>query len=364
MSAFPVSPRGLNVVADHPRFRASALPRMLAADPYCFVDVGARGGVHELAAPLARHTVSIAFEPDEEECKRLRARYAGKTDWAALEFEPVGLYSRSGTLALYLQTVATNHSLLPPNRAFIERYRMEKFRQIGETRVTVRTLDEVLAERRSRGQISSPDLVKLDTQGSEFEILAGAAAALRSDVVAVVTEVSFCEVYEGQKLFSDLDLLLREAGFSFFGFDSLHQRSRRFLDKRTQIFRERAIFGDAVFLKDPLPGGRAGATLSPRKLSALFLAAVLTGYHDFALELVAGSELRALQGSEELELMVRDLAGAPPQKAQRAVRDLANAVEQAGDRGNLEVGRFVDERRHYCDYHDVFNVSSLPSDYS
>jgi len=364
MPAFPVSPRGLNVVADHPRFRASALPRMLTVAPFCFVDVGARGGVHELASPVARHTASIAFEPDEDECNRLRARYAGKTDWAALEFEPVALYCRSGTLPLYLQKVATNHSLLPPNRPFIERYRMEKFSQIGETRVTVRTLDEVLAQRRSRGEISSPDLIKLDTQGSEFEVLVGGAQALRSDVVAIVTEVSFCEVYAGQKLFSDLDFLLRDAGFSFFGFDSLHQRSRRFLDKHTQISRERAIFGDAVFLKDPLPGGRAGGSLSPRKLIGLFLSAVLTGYHDFALELVAGTELRGLQGGEELEIMVRDLASAPPAVAVRAVRDLANAVEQAGDRGNLEVGRFVDERRHYCDYHDVFNVSSLPSDYS
>ena len=364
MLPFSVSPRGLNAVVDHPRFRETALSRMLEAAPFCFVDVGARGGVHELAAPIARHTVSIAFEPDDDECRKLRARYAGTTDWAALEFEPIALHNQSGTLPLYLQQVATNHSLLKPNRPFIERYRMDKFTQVGETQVVVRTLDEVLWERRTRRAASSPDLIKLDTQGSEFEILMGAADALRNDVVAVVTEVSFCEVYSGQKLFSDLDILLRDAGFSFFGFDSFHQRSRRFLDKRTHLFRERAIFGDAVFFKDPLPGGRAKEPLPLRKLTGLFLSALLTGYHDFALEILEGTELGRSERKRELEALVHDLARAAPQQAAQAAQQLSSAVAIDGERANLEVGRFVDERRHYCDYHDVFNVSSLPRDYS
>jgi len=114
-----------------------------------------------------------------------------------------------------------------------------------------------------------------------------------------------------------------------------------------------------VFFKAPRRGGGAGRALPPRKLAALFLCAVLTGYFDYALELVSDTELRG----SALDALVRELASAASQQAADAVRELSRTVERDAGRANLEVGRFVDERRHYCDYHEVFAVSSLPRDY-
>ena len=48
---------------------------------------------------------------------------------------------------------------------------------------------------------------------------------------------------------------LREWDFSFFGFTHLATRSRKGLDKHNTLGRERALWADAVFFKDPLPGG-------------------------------------------------------------------------------------------------------------
>ena len=73
---------------------------------------------------------------------------------------------------------------------------------------------------------------------------------MNEKTVALLTEVFFCEVYEGQKLFSETEMLLREQGFTFYGFTYLetHYKNKNFLNKKTSVFHERTICEDAVFL--------------------------------------------------------------------------------------------------------------------
>ena len=60
-----------------------------------------------------------------------------------------------------------------------------------------------------------PDFLSIDTQGSEYEILQGAKDTLRSSVLALIVEVEFHPLYQGQRLFGDLSTLLSDQGFSF-----------------------------------------------------------------------------------------------------------------------------------------------------
>jgi len=55
-------------------------------------------------------------------------------------------------------------------------------------------------------------VIKLDTQGSELDILTGAINALRG-VIALEIEVEFNPIYTGQPLFADVDTFLRRHGF-------------------------------------------------------------------------------------------------------------------------------------------------------
>ena len=228
---------------------------------------------------------------------------------------------------------------------------MRKWREKGRTQIKTTTLDEVLFGVRDH-QPFWGEVMKLDTQGTEYDVLVGATRTLRERTVAVVTEVSFCEVYSGQKLFSEVELLLREHGFAFYGFDLFRNRSRRQLDKRVHGGRERAVQADAVFFKDPLGGGPASsAALPERAYGVLFAVALALGYHDYALEL-AQQRFQEWE-RESLASVVRDRALVPIDRELLAVEQLAKQLSNAPRETLLAVTRFVDERRHWNDVMDV-----------
>lgn len=250
-------------------------PEWFRARPLGFVDVGARGGVHPLVAPIASQVAVLGFEPDEEACSALNRE---AHPYAALVCLPVALSNREGHALLYRFAASTNDSLCPVNQRFVDRYRMEKFRPSGpESWVPVTTLDAALLGHPGQGEF-----LKLDTQGTEYEVLEGAKRTIGESTVAIYCEVEFHPIYRGQALFGDVAGLLGVHGFSFFGFDNIGHRSRQFLGKTGKG--ERWLHADAVFFKDPLEP--RNAEMSERERQVVFTAAMLTGYIDFSMELV------------------------------------------------------------------------------
>jgi FkbM family methyltransferase len=341
----------LNVLADDPLFSDTDVGRSLAAKPLGFIDVGARGGVHDLVAPLARSVAVLGFEPDPPACEEMNALMARKKIWARGLCLPTALADKEGPATLHLCAAPTNHSLLPINKEFVARYRMDKFAQTGSFALRTERLDTVLAGRPS-GEPAWGEFMKIDTQGTEYEILQGARRTLADRTSALFVEVEFCEIYAGQMLFSDLERLLRDEGFAFFGFHSTHERSRKMLDKKRFIGRERLLHADAIFFKDPLEGRQA--TMAPRQRHVVFACALLCGFFDFALELVEAGLAGADEGERKrLTTLVEKLAAFPPEDAAKTALALADEVRTNPSHANLRVGRFVDARRAICNFEDV-----------
>ena len=346
----------MNRLLKNPLFSASAPCAAFKERPIGFVDVGARGGIHPLVEPLAGVTAVLGFEPDVVECKRLHDDLALECPWAVYEIEPIALAETDGESILYLLSVPTNHSLRPPNLGLTQRYTMTKFQKVDQVSLKTASLDTLLFGRRQSEEYWG-EFLKLDTQGTELEILKGARRTLSERSVAVFSEVEFCQIYEGQKLFSDIELYLREFGFSFYGFTKIGQRSCKRLDKRSEIGRERVLYADAVFLKDPLPGGFQQIPLSRRGNYVLFACSLLLGYHDFALELALSTWAKGDEAKRIEDLVHAQAAYAPSQAYDEAL-ELVERVRRNPELANVEVGRFVDKRRYQYDYDDVVITSS------
>jgi FkbM family methyltransferase len=326
----------------------STIFRLLGGRPIGFVDVGARGGVHPLVEPIGEAVAVLAFEADATECERLRRDGALARRYARLDIEAAGLSNSAGAAVLHHLSAPTNSSLRAPNAHFVSRYDMAKWREVGQSTIETTTLDEVLFSRRSL-EAHWGEAVKIDTQGTEHEILLGAGRMLRERTLFLCVEVSFCELYAGQKLFSEVELLLRAAGFSFYGFDRVFNRSRKALDKRSHWGRERVIQADAYFFKDPFDCDGAARMFEPRALVILASFALMTGYHDFALELVKQLD----DAAADLRQAIMAQAQLRAQTSRLEARRLVDTIDAQPEHANILVGKFVDERRGRNDYFDI-----------
>lgn len=127
-----------------------------------FVDVGSNIGAYALWAAEAGAEV-IAIEPDPVTADTLR-RNVALNDFP-IEVRECALSARPGTLTLTLGQDCTNHVILGADR-------------VGRT-VVAQTLDEIVGDRSVAG-------VKVDVEGAERLVLAGAARALAEQRIDVL----------------------------------------------------------------------------------------------------------------------------------------------------------------------------------
>jgi len=174
------------------------------------LDVGCRWGFAErFMRPEDLGAFKIyGFDPDADECRRLQQHYAGLPA-GIIECIPRALAGKLGQRNLYVTKEPACSSLYPPIQYLVDRYpvldciRLEKV-----VSVNVTTLDTWAKE----SHIGDVDYIKIDTQGSELEILQGGENLLKT-VRCIDIEVEFNPIYEGQGLFFEVDAYLRVQGF-------------------------------------------------------------------------------------------------------------------------------------------------------
>ena len=145
------------------------------------------------------------FDPDAEECERLRSLYKGKD--VTLVAQALG--SRSEERTLYFTPEPACSFLYKPDPVLTKSMpELHCASEIGSTTISLATLIEwALAN-----DIPQIDFIKLDTQGAELDVLRGGEQSL-APVRALEIEVEFNPIYIGQPLFGDVDRYLRDRGF-------------------------------------------------------------------------------------------------------------------------------------------------------
>jgi FkbM family methyltransferase len=208
------------------------------------VDIGAmllEGEVDPLARlnKLGRLDV-IGFEPQPAECEKLNTRALPGRRY--LPYAVANGMRRN----FYVTNTGMTSSLLRPNLKFAQLFNnLAELMQVVATPLidTVR-LDDV-AEIRTQGC----DFLKLDTQGSEAEILAHASETLKRCLL-IQTEVEFVPLYEDQPLFADVDQLLRGRGFMFHRFLGLSGRTYKplMVNDNPSTPLSQMLWSDAVYV--------------------------------------------------------------------------------------------------------------------
>lgn len=168
------------------------------------VDVGANAGQFSAAA-LARWPGAdvVAFEPLPRAAALLRVALAR---FPRAEVHQVALGASAGTVALHPHRYSPSSSVLPVAPDVRGRYAWTEEEPALD--VPLCRLDEVLAGR----ELAGPVLLKLDVQGYELEVLAGATEVL-GQVDRLVLELAFERFYEGQPLFSEANRWLEVRGW-------------------------------------------------------------------------------------------------------------------------------------------------------
>ena len=222
-------------------FEEIVMPPLMTA-----VDIGAmllEGEVDPLLRlnKLRRLNV-IGFEPQPTECDKLNA--------LALPGRRYLPYAIGDGMrrSFYVTNTGMTSSLLRPNLRFAQLFNnlAELMQVIATPLVDTVRLDDV-AEIRAQGC----DLLKLDTQGSEAEILTHASETLKRCLI-IQTEVEFVPLYENQPLFADVDQYLRRNGFMFHRFLGISGRTYKplMLNDNPSATLSQMLWSDAVYVPD------------------------------------------------------------------------------------------------------------------
>jgi FkbM family methyltransferase len=170
------------------------------------LDVGANSGGYATSLRDAGYQGRIlSFEPLSSAHAGLVAAAAADTAWSAAPRMALG--ERDGDVTINIAGNSASSSLLPMT-AQHETAAPESV-YVGTETVQVRRLDGV---RHPYIDSASAPFLKIDTQGYESQVLAGAAGVLPR-LVGVQLEMSLRQLYDGQSLWQDVIASLESAGF-------------------------------------------------------------------------------------------------------------------------------------------------------
>lgn len=178
----------------------------------CVIDVGAHEGEYARSLRDVGYTGQIiSFEPVKATFGRLAAAFARDRRWRGFN---VALGSEHGQRTMNIYEGSVFNSFLPPSE--FGRTRFDDLARPMRTEVVeVWRLEDVLEEQLARTP-ASRIFLKMDTQGWDLEVLAGAGR--RQEVIgALQTELSAKPIYDGMTGFSEALVHISKLGFELSG---------------------------------------------------------------------------------------------------------------------------------------------------
>lgn len=175
------------------------------------LDVGANVGQFAALLRAAGYPGRIvSIEPLTTAYHHLARRCVRDPRWSALN---VALGAHSGESSINVSANSYSSSVLPMMQSHLDAAPDSVV--VGTQAVRLSTVAEVVADCEIDPRSA---LLKIDTQGYESEVLAGAGDLL-DDLRGIQLELSFVELYQGQQLFDELVAKARHHGLELWSLD-------------------------------------------------------------------------------------------------------------------------------------------------
>jgi len=267
--------------------------------PLTIGDVGVRYGFDRMWDIFEDQCLLVGFEPDAEECDRIGSEYFHRVNQHLPEerIENTALWDMSGNRKLYITKEISASSCYPPATFHYRLPNPSEMEVIKIIDIQTTTLDKYCIKTGTNF-----DVLKLDIQGGELNVLRGGERQLEKDILAVITEVEFVELYQKQPFFEDVNRFMRTKGFSLFDLD-IRRWNRKILPKTfDDIKLGQIVYADALYLKDPIQYNIKSDNSQELRSKLLKLSSLAECFSlpDYSIEILNYSRERgALDGKEE-----------------------------------------------------------------
>lgn len=171
-----------------------------------------------------------AFEPFIDSFKILYDAVSGDEKIAAYN---LALGNQIGKVTFYINKFSATNSLLSTHVDSEKIWGDNLLTPIDSKIVNITTIDEFL----KNNMIERINILKLDTQGTEFQIIEGADKALKEGRIDLIyLEIITLPTYEDQKYLDEILFLMRNKGFKLINFYNLSLTTSEQLRQLDAIF--------------------------------------------------------------------------------------------------------------------------------
>jgi len=174
-------------------------------------DVGAcTGSVTLQYNSLFKKAVIYSFEPYFPSFEILKKEISRFNNVKVFN---IALSDKTGQIGFHVNKSYATNSILETHPDSGESWNHEALNTIEKIKIDTITLDDFI----DQNKIDKIDILKLDTQGTEYQIIEGASKSIEQNKISLIyLEIIIMPTYKGQKSFDEILYLLRSKGFALY----------------------------------------------------------------------------------------------------------------------------------------------------
>lgn len=270
---------------------------------------------------FAPNLAIYGFDADEDACEIANNDLANRNiNWTEKHI-PLGLADTVGEKTLYVTKAPMCSSLYEPNEPFLNRFQglAELAGLDFSIEIETTTLDDFCQEE----GIEEIDFLQIDVQGADLDVLKGGKRIVNHSVLGIQIEVEFSSLYNQQPLFTDVDIYLRNLGFTLFDLTKAY-RFRKISPIYSNLRQGQILWGDAFYLQDLIAPTGKSSLKNPEKILKLACVSDILNFSDYSLELL--TYLTCEYGKDErynFAKVIMEILGQFPPLVEKGLDNLA-----------------------------------------